>query len=380
MAAVTVEALAAAAKLVVAPFRAIIALIAEVGSVIGKEIGIDATKTLFNLEQGWIGIKEAVTEISDRVIFVGKVIGGVIGNAALAIGEFASGIRETIGGVAQKIANFFRQAFEKIVSFIPEPLKRLLGGLELPPIDFKIKGIKDFGKDFLKGAKQKAEDLKNTVIEFSGVEKTITDENGKQLDAKNNILKTNNKLNTSLGTTNTKTKDVTNSTNELKDKFKKIGEDIEKGIVTNLTDAVMGTKSLAEAATSVLNNLKRQLVELAIQRAVSGIGGKIGGFLGGLFTGKKERGGRVSAGGAFLVGERGPEILQMGSKGGNIIPNSAIGKGGGAVNNVVTVNVDASGSSVSGNTADANQLGQVIGQAVQAQLIKEKRAGGLLTR
>ena len=35
---------------------------------------------------------------------------------------------------------------------------------------------------------------------------------------------------------------------------------------------------------------------------------------------------------------------------------------------------------LSGNTADANILGQVIGQAVQAQLIKEKRAGGLLTR
>ena len=96
--------------------------------------------------------------------------------------------------------------------------------------------------------------------------------------------------------------------------------------------------------------------------------------------GKRERGGPVSAGGAFLVGERGPELLQMGSKGGNIIPNSELGKGGGGTTNVVTVNVDASGSSVSGNNADASQLGQVIGHAVQAQLIKEKRAGGLLTR
>ena len=380
VAAVTVEALASAAKLVAAPFRAIIALTAEVGSVIGKAIGIDATKTLFNLEQGWIGIKEAVTEISDRVIFVGKVIGGVIGNAALAIGEFASGIRQTIGGVAQKIADFFRQAFEKIVSFIPEPLKRLLGGLELPPIDLKIKGIKDFGKDFLEGAKEKAEELKNTVIEFSGVEREITEENIKQLDAKNKIVATNRNIKTSVDQITEAEKKAKKEAEELKGKFMKIGEDIERGIVTNLTDAVMGTKSLAEAATSVLNNLKRQLIELAIQRAVSGIGGKIGGFLGGLFGGGKERGGRVSAGGAFVVGERGPEILQMGAKGGNIIPNSAIGNGGGTTTNLVTVNVDASGSSVSGNTADANQLGQVIGQAVQAQLIKEKRAGGLLTR
>ena len=78
------------------------------------------------------------------------------------------------------------------------------------------------------------------------------------------------------------------------------------------------------------------------------------------------------------MGERGPEILQMGSKGGNIIPNSAIGKGGGGVTNMVTVNVDASGSSVAGNSGDANQLGQAIAAAVQSQLVKEKRAGGLL--
>ena len=42
---------------------------------------------------------------------------------------------------------------------------------------------------------------------------------------------------------------------------------------------------------------------------------------------------------------------------------------------MVTVNVDASGSpqEVQGNTAEANQLGQLIGQAIQEQLIKEKK-------
>ena len=380
VAAVTVEALGAAFKIVLAPVRAVTAAVGEIGSIIGNALGIESTNVLFNLEQGWIGIKEAITDASDRAVFIGQVIGGVIGNAALAVSEFVNGVRQKIGGLAQKIADFFRQAFEKILSFIPEPIKRLLGGLELPPIDIKIKGIKDFGKDFLKGAKEKAEELKNTVIEFSGVERQITEENNKQLDAKNKIVATNGKIKTSVDQITEAEKKAKKEAEELKDKFMKIGEDIEKGIVTNLTDAVMGTKSLAEAATNVLNKLKRQLIELAIQQAVSGIGKSVGGFLGKIFSGGKERGGRVSAGGAFVVGERGPEILQMGSKGGNIIPNSAIGKGGGAVNNVVTVNVDASGSSVSGNTADANQLGQVIGQAVQAQLIKEKRAGGLLTR
>lgn len=43
-------------------------------------------------------------------------------------------------------------------------------------------------------------------------------------------------------------------------------------------------------------------------------------------------GGPVSAGGAYLVGERGPELLQMGSMGGHIVPNHALGGGSVVVN------------------------------------------------
>ena len=180
-----------------------------------------------------------------------------------------------------------------------------------------------------------------------------------------------------------KTKEVTTAAESLKDKFKQIGETVRTDLVNNLTDAIMGAKSFGDAMRGVLDNIKRQLIQLALNKAIEGIGkalmpkGGGGGFFSGLF-GKRARGGPVSAGGAFLVGEKGPEILQMGSKGGNIIPNSALGGGGDSVTNMVTVNVDASGSSVQGSTTDAQQLGQVIGQAVQAQLIKEKRAGGLL--
>ena len=54
--------------------------------------------------------------------------------------------------------------------------------------------------------------------------------------------------------------------------------------------------------------------------------------------------------------------------------------GGGGVTNVVTVNVDAKGSSVAGNGSGADQLGQLIGGIVQQTLVKEQRAGGLLNR
>ena len=167
------------------------------------------------------------------------------------------------------------------------------------------------------------------------------------------------------------------ATKALKEKFMEIGQSVEDGIVSNLADAVEGTKTLAQAAVSVLNDLKRKLIEVAIQQAVSGIGGKIGGFLGKVFGGGKAAGGPVAANKSFVVGEKGPEILTMGSSRGFITPNNQLG---GSTTNIVNVSVDASGSAVSGNNQDAQALGNVIGAAIRAELIKEKRAGGLLSR
>ncbi len=101
-------------------------------------------------------------------------------------------------------------------------------------------------------------------------------------------------------------------------------------------------------------------------------GNPLGPFLGGTFS-ARAAGGPVSAGSPYLVGERGPELF-MPRTSGSIYPNDALGMGGA---NVV-VNVDASGSSVQGNGPDAAALGRVVGAAVQAELIKQKRPGGLL--
>ena len=42
------------------------------------------------------------------------------------------------------------------------------------------------------------------------------------------------------------------------------------------------------------------------------------------------------------------------------------------------MNVDASGSSVEGEGGDAEDLGKLIGLAVQNELVQQKRPGGLL--
>ena len=89
----------------------------------------------------------------------------------------------------------------------------------------------------------------------------------------------------------------------------------------------------------------------------------------------RANGGPVSSDQTYMVGERGPELFVPG-RSGTIVPNDKMG--GGSTN--VVVNVDAKGSSVEGNEQGANQLGRVISAAVQSELIKQQRPGGLLAR
>ena len=177
---------------------------------------------------------------------------------------------------------------------------------------------------------------------------------------------------------------------KLKEKMTAVGEEIETSIKSNLRDAITGAQSFGQAMTNVLNRIRDKIIDAQIDKILGNFGenfgksasrgkGKgIGGFLGGILGGLFADGGRPPVGKASIVGERGPELF-VPKVAGTIIPNNAIG-GGDNVTNMVTVNVDAQGSSVAGNSTDAQALGAAIGAAVQAQLVKEKRPGGLLTR
>jgi lambda family phage tail tape measure protein len=79
--------------------------------------------------------------------------------------------------------------------------------------------------------------------------------------------------------------------------------------------------------------------------------------------------------GTGLLGEAGPEAIMPLRR----LPSGKLGvesTGGGAV--TVNVSVDATGSQVQGDAGKSNQLGRAVAAAVQAELIKQKRPGGLL--
>jgi tape measure domain-containing protein len=156
--------------------------------------------------------------------------------------------------------------------------------------------------------------------------------------------------------------------------YRSIGDSIQTGIVDSLTAAVEGTKSLAEVASDTLRSLANIMLKFGLQTFLGGLGGDDGvGFFSKLFGGGRASGGTVKGGTSYLVGERGPELFTPG-RSGSIAPNNSMGGAN------VTVNVDASGSRAQGDNANASQLGKAIGAAVQAELIKQQRPGGLLAR
>nr|BAR26892.1 phage-related minor tail protein [uncultured Mediterranean phage uvMED] len=180
-----------------------------------------------------------------------------------------------------------------------------------------------------------------------------------------------------------------NKQDELNSKLtesQQLFEDMKTTVKEGLGNAIMGliegTKTLGQSLSGIL----RQLGSMFLQFGM----GKLFSFLpfakGGVFAQNNvvpfAYGGVVNkptlfpmARGMGLMGEAGPEAIMplRRGRGGRLGVEAA---GGGAT--TVNVSVDASGSSVQGDSAQASQLGKAIGVAVQTEILKQKRPGGLL--
>ena len=166
-----------------------------------------------------------------------------------------------------------------------------------------------------------------------------------------------------------------------------VGEEIEGSIKNNLRDAITGAKTFGEAMSNVLNRIRDKILDAQIDKLIGGFGeafGKsasggekkgLGGFLGSILGGLFANGGQPPVNKISVVGERGPELFVPRSAG-TIIPNNQIG--GESVTNNIVVNVDASGTAVQGDDANASQFGEQLAAAIQAEIINPKRSGGLL--
>tara|TARA_R100001463_G_scaffold29609_1_gene67303 strand:+ start:10080 stop:12167 length:2088 start_codon:yes stop_codon:yes gene_type:complete len=173
-----------------------------------------------------------------------------------------------------------------------------------------------------------------------------------------------------------------------------------KGMEDAMVKFVMtGKLNFKDLANSIISDLTRMLIRAAITKPLFGFlfpGLKDGGVVNGgeivksakgnVFAGNKiipyAMGGIVNkptvfpmANGMGLMGEAGPEAVMPLKRG----SNGKLGvQSSGGVGNIV-VNVDASGSSVEGNSAQSQEFGRALASAIQSELLKQKRPGGLLT-
>ena len=159
---------------------------------------------------------------------------------------------------------------------------------------------------------------------------------------------------------------------------KQITQEIKTLLATEMSSAIKGlitgTHNLNSALSSVLNKMADAMLNMGLFGNVGGSLTKGGGLLGTIFGGLLHAGGPAKGGSSYIVGEKGPELFTPGVSG-MVTPNSALG----GSNNIV-VNVDASGTQAEGDDSSSNQLGKLIGLAVQQELVKQQRAGGLLSR
>ena len=184
-------------------------------------------------------------------------------------------------------------------------------------------------------------------------------------------------------------------------------QDIGDAFSSSFQGIITGTQSVQESLASFFQNIAKSFIDMAteiiaqmvVMYAFKQLLGLFGGGAGigpvgnfsGAFSGTassfnpssfgmglipgRAKGGPVSSGQTYVVGERGPELFVPG-RSGTIVANDKMGGG----NTNVVVNVDAKGSSVEGDEQGANQLGRVISAAVQSELIKQQRPGGILAR
>ena len=180
--------------------------------------------------------------------------------------------------------------------------------------------------------------------------------------------------------------------------FERMSQTIATDIAQGIQGMIRGTSTLNDVLNNVLNKLIDAAFNMALfgnMQGTLGGGGLFGSILGGLgglfgggggsavaaltpeqqvsrFTFMKANGGSVRRGNDYIVGERGPELFSPGVSG-MITPNHALGG-----STSIVVNVDATGSNVEGDEQEGRELGKAISVAVQSELIKQKRPGGLL--
>lgn len=139
-----------------------------------------------------------------------------------------------------------------------------------------------------------------------------------------------------------------------------VGQVVSRGIEDAFGKMISGTKvNFREMINQIAVDIAKLVLRYQILQPLLGGGASGGGLIAGLmgFGGARAGGGPVSGGTAYMVGERGPELFVPQSTG-SIVPNGALGGGGGQV--AMTMNVNLQGAN------GDETIARIAGQAARA--------------
>ncbi len=150
-----------------------------------------------------------------------------------------------------------------------------------------------------------------------------------------------------------------------------IGQTVSRGIEEAFGKMISGTKvNFRELVNQIAVDIAKLVLRYQILQPLFGGGASGGGLIAGMlgFGGARAGGGPVSGGTAYMVGERGPELFVPQSSG-SIVPNGALGGGGGGqVAMSMTINLaGANGDeAIARAAAQAARMGAMQGAAMAA--------------
>ena len=294
-------------------------------------------------------------------------VGTTIGILAVPFVAALAAILDTVAWIAKKI-NFLLSGLGTLLKLLVQTIQYLPGGKKL--VDSIGEGIANWNgsldeakvnlQSYLDGLTEEQDKIKQRMA-LGEKEAAIQEKIAEAIAKYGNDPETVKKIEKAVRAVAALTEQE-KEVKKMEALYKQMGTTIEDGVVSAIEGAIKGTKTLGEVANNVLNQLASKFLKMGINKLLGGLP-----IIGDMF---KAEGGPVSGGSPYIVGEKGPELFVPNSSG-NIVPNHAMGGS-------MVINVDASGSSAEGDDDRSRQLGELIGAAVQSELIRQQRPGGTL--
>lgn len=313
-----------------------------------EEIAITDAK-LLALSQDFVesGIPAALETWKQGFIDLANVIGEVFGGlselvATVALGDFASiseiisrrwkamqeaasGVNREMAGVVDATGALNNKSDETKISFdsILASLKEANEVLSL-----RERGLNDQADimaEQLRIEKQLKSELSEGQLVALGQEIQLRNEINDQIKANADAIRQKKKDELDAQ------RALEKAAEETLDKQKQFADDVAANMTSAFSDAVIEGEKLSVVLDGLIKDLAQMVIRMAVLRPLAGgISGAITGFFAG--------GTDFAPGGLAMVGERGPELVNL-PRGSQVIPNHELSGVGGT-----TINVDARGS------------------------------------